>query len=210
MGAGFCIRPTILAFSVIPALCWVWRMLRTPQGNFARTVVWAALAGLSVGFGLAFAVVLDSVYYGTLDLGLIFGGWEPVWLSGALVAMVTAAAPLAHTLCGLLPSGLGESLAAKFEDLGAVLGEKWGDTAVTEGASSHLGPLSWANLTITPLKNLKYNLDSGNLALHGLHWRGTHAAANAPAMFGPLYIAAVLCVGSWVLGRRGVCVCVCV
>ncbi|CEP62895.1 glycosylphosphatidylinositol-alpha 1,2 mannosyltransferase LALA0_S06e06304g [Lachancea lanzarotensis] len=41
---------------------------------------------------------------------------------------------------------------------------------------------------IAPLNNLKYNLKSSNLALHGVHPRYTHILINIPQMVGPLLI----------------------
>jgi len=40
-----------------------------------------------------------------------------------------------------------------------------------------------ANLVITPLNFIKYNLNPSNLAKHGIHFRLTHAILNMPLLF---------------------------
>jgi len=47
------------------------------------------------------------------------------------------------------------------------------------------------SLVITPLNNLRYNLNPVNLALHGTHPRWLHVAINMPFLFGPLFFAFV-------------------
>ncbi|SCU95228.1 LADA_0G14378g1_1 [Lachancea dasiensis] len=42
--------------------------------------------------------------------------------------------------------------------------------------------------SVTPLNNLRYNLNASNLALHGIHSRYTHLFVNLPQMVGPLVI----------------------
>lgn len=42
------------------------------------------------------------------------------------------------------------------------------------------------NLVITPLNFIKYNLNSTNLATHGVHLRVTHAIINVPLLFNAL------------------------
>ena len=56
-------------------------------------------------------------------------------------------------------------------------------------AAPFANPTPWA---VAPLNNLLYNLRAENLANHGIHPRITHAAVNAPALFGPMMIAAYL------------------
>ena len=46
-----------------------------------------------------------------------------------------------------------------------------------------------SSLTITPINNLLYNIQRGNLEAHGLHPFYTHTFANLPMLFGPLLIA---------------------
>jgi len=52
--------------------------------------------------------------------------------------------------------------------------------------------VTWAYLfshpTITPLNNLRYNLESSNLALHGIHPWYQHALINLPQLLGPAAI----------------------
>jgi len=48
------------------------------------------------------------------------------------------------------------------------------------------------SLVITPLNNLRYNLNPNNLAEHGIHPRWYHTVLNMPFLFGPLYIAAII------------------
>jgi phosphatidylinositol glycan class Z len=54
------------------------------------------------------------------------------------------------------------------------------------------GYTSWSTLfsapVITPLNNLRYNLESSNLALHGIHPRYQHLVANLPQLLGPAFI----------------------
>lgn len=45
--------------------------------------------------------------------------------------------------------------------------------------------------TLTPLNSLLYNMDTSNLALHGVHPRFLHFLVNAPLMFGPLWLASI-------------------
>lgn len=52
-------------------------------------------------------------------------------------------------------------------------------------------PVTWSTLfthpIITPLNNLRYNLATSNLALHGLHPRYTHLLFNLPQLLGPAF-----------------------
>ncbi|KAL0088201.1 Alg9-like mannosyltransferase family-domain-containing protein [Phycomyces blakesleeanus] len=48
------------------------------------------------------------------------------------------------------------------------------------------------NFVITPLNNLKYNMNVDNLATHGLHPRYLHLIVNFPLLFGPLAIASLM------------------
>jgi len=43
-----------------------------------------------------------------------------------------------------------------------------------------------ADLVITPLNFIKYNINSSNLAEHGIHFRGTHIIINIPLLFNVL------------------------
>ena len=51
--------------------------------------------------------------------------------------------------------------------------------------------VTWSTLLkapiITPLNNLKYNIQSSNLALHGMHPRYQHVTANLPMLLGPAF-----------------------
>ncbi|OBT62094.1 hypothetical protein VE03_09022 [Pseudogymnoascus sp. 23342-1-I1] len=53
-------------------------------------------------------------------------------------------------------------------------------------------PVTWSTLfthpIITPLNNLRYNLATSNLALHGLHPRYTHLLINLPQLLGPAFL----------------------
>ena len=64
-------------------------------------------------------------------------------------------------------------------------------------------PTPWA---AAPLNNLLYNLRAENLAKHGIHPRITHAAVNAPALFGPMMCAAYLALARGVRSGCEVCV----
>lgn len=44
---------------------------------------------------------------------------------------------------------------------------------------------------ITPLNNLKYNLNVQNLQVHGLHPRYTHLLVNLPQILGPVLLLAI-------------------
>jgi len=61
-----------------------------------------------------------------------------------------------------------------------------------------LGPQNWANLsfsgslTFTMLNNLQYNMNSKNLAKHGLHPRFFHLFLNFPVLFGNLAWVAIV------------------
>jgi hypothetical protein len=46
----------------------------------------------------------------------------------------------------------------------------------------------FGNIVVTPLNNLIYNMNTENLALHGIHPRYTHFAINLPLLYGPLFI----------------------
>jgi len=48
---------------------------------------------------------------------------------------------------------------------------------------------------VAPVNNLAYNVQSSNLAKHGLHPRYTHVLVNAQLMFGPLFLLALYRVG---------------
>ena len=48
------------------------------------------------------------------------------------------------------------------------------------------GALLQGRLVLPPLNSLRYNLQSSNLAQHGLHPRLTHLLLNLPILFGPL------------------------
>jgi len=57
----------------------------------------------------------------------------------------------------------------------------------------NVGKISFqGSLVVTPLNNLRYNLNPTNQALHGLHPRWLHAAVNLPLLFGPLLLAFVI------------------
>jgi GPI mannosyltransferase 4 len=45
---------------------------------------------------------------------------------------------------------------------------------------------------ITPLNNLLYNVNSDNLAIHGLHPRYQHLLVNLPQLLGPVYIIVII------------------
>eukprot|EP01028_Stygiella_incarcerata_P004885 TRINITY_DN211_c0_g1_i1.p1 TRINITY_DN211_c0_g1~~TRINITY_DN211_c0_g1_i1.p1 ORF type:complete len:625 (+),score=110.05 TRINITY_DN211_c0_g1_i1:92-1966(+) len=61
------------------------------------------------------------------------------------------------------------------------------------------GTMSWSGdglhgwWSFPPLNNLLYNMDTSNLALHGLHPRWLHALVNAPLFFGILFPLSLLC-----------------
>jgi phosphatidylinositol glycan class Z len=54
------------------------------------------------------------------------------------------------------------------------------------------GRVTWATLfshpVITPLNNLRYNLQSSNLAIHGVHPRYQHLLFNLPQLLGPAFL----------------------
>jgi len=54
------------------------------------------------------------------------------------------------------------------------------------------GRVTWATLfshpVITPLNNLRYNLQGSNLALHGVHPRYQHILFNLPQLLGPAFL----------------------
>lgn len=58
------------------------------------------------------------------------------------------------------------------------------------------GNVTWSHLfqhpVVTPLNNLRYNLATGNLALHGLHPWYQHALVNLPQLLGPAAIPLML------------------
>ncbi|KAG5862354.1 hypothetical protein JTB14_023350 [Gonioctena quinquepunctata] len=58
----------------------------------------------------------------------------------------------------------------------------WGEIAMSE--------VSINNFVFTPLNFLKYNTNSDNLAIHGLHPRSLHALVNIPLLFGVLGLCA--------------------
>lgn len=43
-----------------------------------------------------------------------------------------------------------------------------------------------ADLVVTPLNFIKYNMNSSNLAKHGIHFQGTHFVINIPLLFNVL------------------------
>lgn len=47
----------------------------------------------------------------------------------------------------------------------------------------------WQNVTLTPLNFIRYNLDSNNLASHGIHPQVTHLFVNLPMLCLPLYLS---------------------
>jgi GPI mannosyltransferase 4 len=49
-----------------------------------------------------------------------------------------------------------------------------------------------SSLRIAPWNNFLYNLDTANLALHGLHPRWLHLAVNGHIMYGPLWLPALV------------------
>ncbi|KNC77075.1 hypothetical protein SARC_10456, partial [Sphaeroforma arctica JP610] len=68
----------------------------------------------------------------------------------------------------------------------------------------------WQWIVLTPLNGLSYNLDTANLATHGLHSRATHLVTNMPMLYGPLALtllyvtvrALSVCALSVRVGRR--------
>ena len=64
------------------------------------------------------------------------------------------------------------------------------------------------HLTITPLNNALYNMQTKNLAEHGIHPRWLHALVNMPLLFGPAtlvaYVKAVFCMRRLSCGQKSV------
>ncbi|KAK5109460.1 hypothetical protein LTR62_007020 [Meristemomyces frigidus] len=60
------------------------------------------------------------------------------------------------------------------------------DTEYYSGEQLRLRQI-FSNAIITPLNNLTYNLDSSNLAQHGVHPYWQHFVANLPQLIGPIY-----------------------
>ncbi|KAI8872255.1 hypothetical protein GQ42DRAFT_161465 [Ramicandelaber brevisporus] len=59
---------------------------------------------------------------------------------------------------------------------------------------------SFEKPVIAPLANVLYNMDSDNLAQHGLHPRYLHIAVNMPVLLGPLFILWILSQPAVLLG----------
>ncbi|KAI9470869.1 MAG: Alg9-like mannosyltransferase family-domain-containing protein [Benjaminiella poitrasii] len=62
---------------------------------------------------------------------------------------------------------------------------------------------SYGDIVITPLNNLKYNLNVENLAEHGLHPRYTHFAVNLPLLYGPLFLFGFLYIPNAIVKAKG-------
>ncbi|KAK4909696.1 hypothetical protein LTR28_000144, partial [Elasticomyces elasticus] len=60
------------------------------------------------------------------------------------------------------------------------------DTKFYAAEPVHLSSL-YKMAVVTPLANLRYNLESSNLARHGLHPHYQHLAANLPQLLGPAF-----------------------
>lgn len=76
-----------------------------------------------------------------------------------------------------------------FRDIGHVIATLFDPTTL-------ITVRSFGDIVITPLNNLLYNMNTENLALHGIHPRYTHFAVNLPLLYGPLFIFGLLYVAN--------------
>ena len=124
LALGFFNRPTFLLFALVPYLIFIF----CEGFNVGMIAKKGLLSFVYFLFSCAVLILIDSIYFGKLDIEKI--KWEKLSVYN-LVAQ---------------------------------------------------------NVTVTPLNFIKYNLNSSNLAEHGIHPKFTHITANMMMLFGPFAI----------------------
>lgn len=191
------------------ASCWATLALQIrPFTNAAEATAAAAAAAIVIGRA---EDTSDVVAAGVLGAITAVGAWIrftfPLFVAPLGARLVWDAARGGRVAAALrvVLAGLFAFFAAAFAlvaiDTRYFRGREGLDAAF---AAPFANPTPWA---VAPLNNLLYNLRAENLANHGIHPRITHAAVNAPALFGPMMIAAYLALArgvrrSGVVGSR--------
>ena len=162
----------------------------------ARGALVAAAAG-AAGFATVASclVVADTAYFKGVDVvDAAFFGEASFFFGGDADARAKRLADLLHFVRGFTNDFIATGV-AWFRDPGLppldAFSQAWRETsafvAATRGAVARLarriGTTPWV---VTPYNALAYNLDTKNLATHGIHPRCTHLLINFPMLFGPL------------------------
>ena len=162
----------------------------------ARGALVAAAAG-AAGFATVAVVlvVADTAYFKGVDVvDAAFFGEASFFFGGDADARAKRLADLLHFVRGFTNDCIATGV-AWFRDPGLppldAFSQAWRETsafvAATRGAVARLGKrLASAPWVVTPYNALAYNLDTKNLATHGIHPRCTHLLINFPMLFGPL------------------------
>ena len=161
-----------------------------------RGALVAAAAGAAGFAGVASClVVADTAYFKGLDaVDAAFFGEGEAFFGGDADARARRLASFVRLVRGFANDFIATGV-AWFRDPGLppldAFSQAWRETSVfvaaTRGAAARLARrLASAPWVVTPYNALAYNLDTENLAAHGIHPRCTHALVNFPMLFGPL------------------------
>eukprot|EP00949_MAST-11_sp_MAST-11-sp1_P003881 g3881.t1 len=91
----------------------------------------------------------------------------------------------------LLEPGQNRPLVPKFAKTMRTLFQIFLSGLFSSAAFAACDSIFFGTLTIAPFNNAMYNLNSDNLAKHGLHPRYLHIVVNLPMLFGPAAVAAL-------------------
>eukprot|EP00124_Ichthyophonus_hoferi_P000637 Ihof_evm8s25 gene=Ihof_evmTU8s25 len=184
----FCCRPFsngVETFIVAMLIVCVVSPRKTEEKPLIKTNrhwIWDALIGLLAAVGLfnRFTVVVFlfplAIYWLYDESSHQIRAGKPLWptiLQGIYKGMIKIFVPFM-------------AWAAMF----VVFDSIYFNTLIIEWRSREVS--SWlpikttGSLTITPYNALKYNLDTSNLKIHGIHPRATHLLVNMTLLFGPI------------------------
>ena len=150
----------------------------------------AALLYASSGTALVFVPRAFSNSIAALLLGIVLSraSASPSALAACAAAAVTALGIWTRPDFALFAAPSGVAMLGRLRRRPAALVVAGGVFAATCVALALVDSLYFGHglslRTITPLNSIRYNLDPGNLAEHGVHPRWLHAIVNLPIMFG--------------------------
>ena len=164
----------------------IWLVFGTHARGSKRTFAVSFQRAVGIGAVLCFGVFVRFTFAGLaapLALCLCFSAWHHSskrWRPPFIV--------LAGLALGAMITGVVCCLVDSLYFWGIRLGSMDEVDNVIAGRTSawSIDVFGSVPLRLTPLQAVLYNLDSTNLATHGIHARWTHAAVNLPLMFGLL------------------------
>ncbi|KAJ3118417.1 hypothetical protein HDU96_001935 [Phlyctochytrium bullatum] len=179
----------------------VWRVLGKRGGDAAN----GGGDERTVGFSTA-------VWHDLAGVIALLPSHMVAWLWNGSSSLKDLAEQLAYTGSGALSGGATSQLTASTPSSGSVASSSTAAPIANSPPSaspSHGPPVRHGSTSPTPdlvllrnllalrghpasvlVNNVRYNMDIGNLAEHGLHSRWLHAVVNLPLLFGPLHFLA--------------------